>query len=136
MPEFGAISKAKLATCHPRIKIILAVAIELYDFSVLEGYRDKDRQNYLFSIERSYKKFPYSKHNIKNVDDKEESHAVDVAPYPINWKDEAKFRQLAYFLKGVAWGLGYKLYGGGDWDNDNDLNDQNFYDLGHFELRL
>ncbi len=60
--------------------------------------------------------------------------AVDIAPYPIDWKDHKRFYYLAGIVKGVASQMGIKVRWGGDWDSDNDLNDQSFMDLGHFEI--
>ena len=62
------------------------------------------------------------------------SEAVDIAPYPINWKDTEKFYYVAGIVMGVAGMLGIELRWGGDWDRDDDLHDQTFMDLGHFEL--
>ena len=46
------------------------------------------------------------------------------------------FKTYAFggFVKGVASQKGIKIRWGGDWDSDNDLHDQNFIDLPHFEL--
>lgn len=63
------------------------------------------------------------------------SRAVDVAPYPINWGDKKRFYHFAGYVQGLAAQLGISLRWGGDWDGDNDLNDQTFFDLVHFELK-
>lgn len=137
MPEFGTVSKNNLKTCHPDIKRVLNKAIEIYDFTVLEGYRNKERQDYLYSIDRSKVTFPYSKHNATDRNGEPLSDAVDVVPYPAGWKaSKEDFIALAYLLKGIAWSFGIKLFWGGDWDNDDDLNDQIFNDYAHFELRI
>ena len=68
--------------------------------------------------------------------------AVDVAPYPIEWKNTKRFYHFAGFVKGAFRELqnsgeiskNWKLRWGGDWDSDNDLDDQSFMDLVHFEL--
>jgi hypothetical protein len=62
------------------------------------------------------------------------SRAVDVAPYPIDWNDTRRFDHFAGIVVGIAHRSGVKIRWGGNWDRDNDLNDQNFNDLVHFEL--
>jgi len=62
------------------------------------------------------------------------ARAVDVVPYPIDWDDREGFYAFGGFVKGVASQKGIKIRWGGDWDSDNDLHDQNFIDLPHFEL--
>jgi len=59
--------------------------------------------------------------------------AVDVAPYPIDWDDLPRFRRFAYYVIGMADGLGVTLRWGGDWDSDPKTKN-NFDDLVHFEL--
>ncbi len=79
-------------------------------------------------------KYPESKHN------KLPSEAVDVVPYPIDWKNTPRMRFFAGVILGIA--IMLKRQGkmkhcirwGGDWDSDTDLNDQRFNDLPHFEI--
>ena len=40
---------------------------------------------------------------------------------------------MAGLVLGIAAVFGIKIRWGGDWDSDNDLNDQKFMDLAHFE---
>lgn len=137
MPVFGATSKARLATCDPILQEVLNTAIKRMDFSVLSGYRGEAEQNLYFETGVSKKKYPNSKHNATlEGTDKPNSEGVDVAPYPIDWENRERFVMLAYLIIGIAWALGYEVFWGGDWDNDDDLHDQTFMDLGHLELRL
>ena len=61
------------------------------------------------------------------------SLAVDIVPYPLDWKDIASFKELAVLIKETWDELtveeqgGYTLSWGGDW--------KNFLDLPHWELR-
>jgi len=136
MPHFGAESKRQLATCHPLLQDLLNEAIGYFDFSVLEGHRNKADQNAAYARGASKVKWPYGQHN------KLPSHAVDLAPYPIDWgntkaKAEAarqRFVLLAGFILMLAALRGIKLRWGGDWDGDQDTRDERFRDLGHFEL--
>ena len=65
------------------------------------------------------------------------AHAVDIAPYPIDWDDTKRFYWLAGMMKALAprhLPSNYELRWGGNWDMDEDLNDQSFMDLVHFEI--
>lgn len=137
MPKFGATSTANLATCHPVWKKILNKVIEMYDCSVLEGYRNEERQNYLYSIELSEVQYPNSYHNKTDEKGKPESWAVDVAPYPNLWKSKIiQWYIFAGIIKGVAFSMGYVVTWGRDWDSDYIFNDQTFNDFAHFQLEL
>ena len=126
--KFSNYSKTRLNTCDPRIQEILNEAIKVVDFRVLEGRRGKDLQNLYYRQGKSKLKYPESKHNSSP------SMAVDIAPWPIDWNDRERFVYLAGIIKGIAANMGYKLRWGGDWDSDNNLRDQTFFDLPHFEI--
>lgn len=115
---------------HGKLQDIFFEVIKGYDCSILCGFRDEAAQNEAFHTGRSKKQWPNSKHNGTP------SLAVDVAPYPIDWDDERRFYHFAGYVKGIADQLGISIRWGGDWDGDNDLNDQHFFDLVHFELEL
>jgi len=128
MSKFGKQSIEQLETLHPDLRALLIHAVDVIDFTVLEGHRDVETQNRYFSEGKSKLRFPESKHNSFP------SMAVDIAPYPINWKDEKRFYFLAGALKAFANRHGRVIRWGGDWDSDNNFNDQTFNDLVHFEL--
>jgi peptidoglycan L-alanyl-D-glutamate endopeptidase CwlK len=128
MPEFGSRSREHLKTLHPSLQRILVKAIEIIDFSILEGFRDEEKQNEAFREGKSKLQYPQSKHNTYP------SQAVDVAPYPIDWQDSERFTLLAGILKGIAHTMSIKLRWGGDWNSNNITKDQTFDDLPHFEL--
>ncbi len=132
MPKFSSKSRDILYTCDDRIVRIMDEVIEITDISILCGRRGEEEQNYLFRMGLSKKLFPNSKHNSEVNDAL--SEAVDIASYPINWLDEQKFYYVSGIVMGVAEMLGIKLRWGGDWDMDDDLHDQTFMDLGHFEI--
>ena len=128
MPKFGRRSKEVLNSCDPRLREICNEVIKIYDFSILEGYRPKEVQNRLYGEGRSKLVWPESKHN------QSPSLAVDIAPYPIDWKDTGRFNLLAGMMFAVAHDKGIKLRWGGDWDGDFDMKDQDFNDLPHFQI--
>jgi peptidoglycan L-alanyl-D-glutamate endopeptidase CwlK len=135
MPQFGPRSLERLNTCHPDLQRVMRAAIASGpDFSIICGHRGKAEQDEACAKGLSKTPFPTSKHNAVP------SLAVDIAPYPIDWKDEARFVALARHVLAVAAELGVKLRWGGDWDGDGMTRsegdtDERFVDLPHFELR-
>jgi len=128
MASFGTSSREKLDTCDEKLQAICELIIEHYDFTVLEGTRSKERQNELFRQGKSKLKGGQSRHNSLP------SKAVDIAPYPIDWNDTARFYFLAGLVRQAAHDLGVRIRQGADWDGDGSFKDQSFHDLPHFEL--
>lgn len=133
MPAFSFTSKKRLATCHPDLQRLFNEVVKEVDCAIIEGHREEERQNRFFLEGRSKVKWPDGKHN------KVPSEAVDAGPYifgkGLSW-DRNQCCYFAGMVKGKALELGIKIRWGGDWDNDNDVNDQKFNDLVHFELIL
>jgi len=84
---------------------------------------------FLFEEGKSKLKYPEGNHN------KKPSTAIDVVPYPIDWEDRERMTYFAGYVKGIAMMLGIPIRWGGDWNSNNELKDNNFDDLPHFELR-
>lgn len=129
MPSFSLRSTLKLSQCHPDLRRVFEEVVKRYDCTIIEGARTDEEQAEL--LERGLTKVGpgESKHNIKPL-----SHAVDAAPYPIDWKNMVRFYAFAGYVLGTADAMGIKLRWGGDWDGDRDFGDQTFMDLVHFEL--
>lgn len=130
MPSLSKQSLDKLSTCHPDIQRVIKEAIKLYDFTVLEGVRTLETQKKYVAEGKS--KTLNSKH-LKQTDGY--SHAIDLAPYPINWEDSKRFFYMAGVIMAVASQMGVSLRWGHDWDGDTDFSDQTFNDSPHFELK-
>ena len=129
MPHFGKTSKKRLSTCDSKLQEIFNEVIKHVDCSVLEGHREKDRQNKLFEEGKTKVKYPDGRHN------RQPSSAVDVTPYPVDWKDRERQTLFAGFVIGVASQMGINLRWGGDWDQDFKVVDNRFDDFPHFELK-
>ena len=129
MPKYSTRSKQRLSTCDERLQKVFNEVIKHVDCSILEGHRNKERQNKLYDEKRTKVKYPNGRHNSSP------SKAVDVTPYPVDWEDRERQTLFAGFVLGIARGMGYKLRWGGDWDQDFQVKDNNFDDLPHFELR-
>ena len=134
MPMFSQESFSKLSTCHLDLQALFFEAIKTFDCKILEGHRNEIDQNNAYDRGSSRLKWPFGKHNELP------SMAVDVAPYPVEWKDVKRF----YFFGGYVLGIAQRLkdegkitHGirwGGDWNQDKRVSDQTFNDLCHFEL--
>jgi peptidoglycan LD-endopeptidase CwlK len=121
MLVFSKRSLRNLETCDDRlIHICRAVLNKGFDFSVLCGYRSDEEQTKLFNEGKSNAQAGQSKHN------RYPSKAVDIAPYPIDWNDKTRFKDLAELMKEVAKEKQIKIVWGGDW--------KSIIDMPHFEL--
>jgi len=129
VPRFGRTSRKRLKTCDEDLIFLFEEVVKYFDCSVLEGHRGKRLQNKYFKEGKSKLKFPDGNHN------KKPTTAIDVVPYPVDWDDRERMTYFAGFVKGVAAILGVPIRWGGDWNSNNDLKDNNFDDLPHFELR-
>jgi peptidoglycan L-alanyl-D-glutamate endopeptidase CwlK len=125
MPKFSKRSKKNLETCYEDLQILFNMVVKEWDCTVICGTRGMEDQNKAYTDGKSQVQFPDSKHNSMP------SEAVDVMPYHkekphIRWDDDEGNRQFAWFVKGVAIGLGIKIRCGIDW--------KNFPDAPHYEL--
>lgn len=129
-----------LDTCHMKLKALAADLIDFVDCSVLEGHRNEEDQNRYYNAtpRLSQVKFPDGKHNTNP------SEAIHLAPYPYpRFEDaDAEVAKTAYWeqiyfagmVMATAQRLGIDLRWGGDWNQNNNLQDNKFDDLLHFEL--
>ena len=161
MARFGRRSLFVKSTLHPMLHAPLDEAIQIVDFSLLEGARFEDKQNLLFSQGNSTVEFPESAHNPLKEDDL--VFAFDAMPYTkdypggIDWRtDEAlydavtrndvkeiaailenikRIRHTAGVIIGVFAAHDIPLINGSDWDGDNRFNDHTFSDSPHYQHR-
>ena len=137
MPSFGTASQEQLDTVCPELVKVMEIVVKEFDISILEGRRSWERQAELLRQNKSKVGPGESKHNPPTEgDDTWLSLAVDVAPYPIDWKDAKRFIYMAGLVIGIGRTLGFDIRWGGNWDEDQViLDDQNFDDLPHFEYK-
>ena len=129
MPRYSKKSKERLSSCDKRLQDVFNEVIKYVDCSILEGHRSKERQNKLYDENRTKVKYPNGRHNSSP------SKAVDVTPYPVDWKDRERQTLFAGFVLGIARGMDIRLRWGGDWDMDFQAMDNRFDDFPHFEVR-
>ena len=131
---FGKRSEANLETASLSLQHLMrqALALNLIDFSITEGFRPRFKQDEYFAAGKSKVRWPNSKHNIQPY-----SGAVDAVPY-VRGKLSYNYYHCC-FLAGVILALAKKISvpvrWGGNWDMDLEpITDQDFNDLVHFEL--
>jgi len=128
MAEFSKSSKEKLDTCHEELRRLFLAVSKYYDCTILCGHRSKAEQDDAVRTGHSKLAWPNSKHNSLP------SKAIDVVPFPIDWKTKERFYHFSGFVLGIAKLLDIKVRWGGDWNNNLNFNDETFTDLPHFEL--
>lgn len=128
MPKFSKRSLTHLESCHIVLQRLMKRVIERTDFSVICGFRGQQEQDKAYTEGKSKVKWPGSKHNTSP------SLAVDIVPFPVDWNDMQRFKDLAVLVKD-EWKampesekLRYELVWGGDW--------KTFVDAQHWELRF
>lgn len=150
---FGATSMDRLATVHPAFRgvIIKALSISVVDFTVLEGARTRARQRALYAQGRMTVELLAA--GITDIEGRPDlpkvtwtlnsahipradgfSWAADLAPWPIDWNNAARFDQLALAMFRSATMLGVRIRWGADWDGDGKLREKGESDSPHFEM--
>jgi peptidoglycan L-alanyl-D-glutamate endopeptidase CwlK len=134
MSEYSNKSLDRLKKCHQDLQTTFNYVVKYWDNTIITGPRGEAEQNKKFKKGLSKVKYPNSKHNS------EPSMAVDAAPYPSLYSSKENMIAFGGFVLGVHTML--KSYGlvehdmrwGSDWDMDDNLDNNNFNDPGHFEL--
>jgi len=121
MPAFSKTSLDRLATCHPKLRELFNDVVQTRDCTILVGFRDKTDQDIACHDGKSCAPWPTSPHN------KTPSEGVDVAPYPIDWRNIDRFKEFAAFVKERAKALHIDINWGGDFTH--------LHDYDHFELK-
>ena len=125
MPRFGKRSKQRLKGVDTKLVNVLNELVKIMDVTIIEGLRSQERQDEL--VAKGASKTKYSKHI--------QGKAVDLAPYPINWKDRERFHYMGGMVRGIGKQLNVNIRWGGDWDSDGEVADNSFDDLVHVEIK-
>ena len=136
MNRYSESSRRQLETCHEDLQKVFAVVLALFDHTVIEGHRSKERQRQLYAEGKTQKNgvTDLSRHNVFP------SEAVDALPYPIDWGDRERMSFFAGYVIATAERMlhegliRHRIRWGGDWDRDTEVKDNRFDDLPHFEL--
>lgn len=158
--KFSERSLSAMNGIHPKLREVLdhaaTIASASEDFMVLEGVRSREAMmvNYgkgrvaseltKFGIPAHYAQPSVAKvtwladpfnSNHKLMPDGY-GHAVDLAPWPVDFKDIKRYVTLYTLIMGSAREVGVKLRSGMDWDGDGHLMERGETDLGHYEIIL
>ena len=125
MPKFGKRSKERLRGVDTKLVNVLNELVKIMDVTIIEGLRSEQRQEKL--LKEGSTKTKFSKHIT--------GKAVDLAPYPIDWKDRDRFHYMGGMIRGIAKQLNVPIRWGGDWDGDGETKDNSFDDLVHVEIK-
>ena len=152
MPKYSKSSREKLETAHPDFTTLMNIVIQYFDNSIIYGGRTPALQFKLFQQGRELQKGVWVKvgdtvtncdgydilspHNVLPLSD-----AIDVVPWPVDWKNLNRMRYFIGFVKGTAqilYDIGAienQIVSGMDWDNDTILTDQRFFDAPHLQIK-
>lgn len=130
--SFSKRSTDNLVGVHPDLVRVFERAIQItsQDFLITEGVRTTERQAELYAQGRTKPgKVVTWTLNSNHFKSKATGfgHAVDVAPYPVDWTKPTKFEAIAKAVKQAAAELNVRIEWGGDWSAKN-------RDLPHFQL--
>lgn len=132
MPSFGLESTKQYLTLDERLKRVLAEAITYFDFSIIEGYRNKEQQEAAFAKGATQLHYPHGNHN------QFPSRAADCMPFPVDWSEKREAIARIAFMHGVIFACakrqGVKVRFGFDWNRNLDPRDETFLDYPHIEL--
>lgn len=134
MASFSLESERELAGVHPALVSVCRRAITFMDFKVIQGPRTLEESMINVGRGTSRLKDPSKSKHLIQPDGF--GHAVDLAPWPVNWEDSEMFCVLAGVMRVCAALEDVTLRWGGDWNRNNSTVDERFRDYGHFELIL
>lgn len=127
--KWGLKSIKKIKSCDCRIQKLMKKVIETapFDITVLEGFRPQEVQDEYYSRGRTKpgKIITWTK---KSNHTEIPSKAIDLAPYPIAWKDLAAFEVLGAHVLKCAKELNISIEWGGNWKGKKK-------DSPHYQLR-
>ena len=144
MYKFGTGSEIKLLTVRTDLRNVVrtVMGLQVYDFTVVHGWRGEEVQTQAFLTGASTKRWPDSQHNTTDAQGNPLSNALDFAPWcrlpngkmGIPWKDEHAFSVLGGMFIAMGAHLDVSIRYGGDWDMDGTTTDQSLMDWGHIEV--
>lgn len=121
MPTFSSRSLKARAELHPSLQQIVDVAIKEIDFVVLDAQRGRAEQERAFAEKKSRAHFGQSAHNYAPA------IAMDIVPYPVDWGNTQRFRDLHKVIMRIADEQGTPIEWGGSW--------KSLVDMPHYELK-
>jgi hypothetical protein len=164
MYNYGETSTENILSAHPKLQLIAHHAINMIDISCTCGVRTELEQQKLFDkgLSKTLKSkhlpheyivtyqdvmilkeiYPKRKLVLQPGDVAEWSRAIDLQPYPMDWRamnnDNPEMIKRFSFMCGIVKGIAYAhkipVRMGIDWNGNGKFTDQTFHDLPHIEL--
>lgn len=133
MFKLGKGSLKKLEGVDEKLVKVVKRAIEIseIDFSVIEGVRTMQRQKELYAQGRTA---PGDVVTWTMKSKHLEGKAVDIVPFPLDWKDLSKFDKISKAMFQAAKELGVNIRWGADWNQNGIHREKGEYDSPHFEI--
>lgn len=136
--KLGKQSTQKLQGVHPALVLVVNRAIELssQDFMVTCGLRTEDEQARLYAQGRTTPGpiVTWTMQSRHMPDRDGLGRAVDLVPFPVDWKTPSKFDAIAKAMFTASKELGIPIRWGADWDKDGNPREKGESDSPHFEL--
>jgi peptidoglycan L-alanyl-D-glutamate endopeptidase CwlK len=130
MARYGKRSMANLEDVHPLLVDWAFELVTIMDVSVISGVRDLMTQRQYVALGVS--KTMNSMHLIQSDG---YGHALDFAPYPVDFSDLRRFNIMGGIGIALAHKLDLPITWGGRWNPDDDqFKVPSFNDMGHFQI--
>ena len=154
----GTKSRSRLVGLHPDLLRVVERAAQMAsavdDFTVLEGVRSKEQMKINYGKGRTKEQLaakgigpsyarpneakvtwlnnPFASNHRVMADGY--GHAVDLAPWPIDWNDSPRFERLAKLMLQAAAIEDVSIRWGRDWNQNGRYEEKGETDGPHFEL--
>lgn len=121
-----SLEKVNNPKLHPRLRelLIQAISTSPIDFTVIETVRTVEQQK--INVAKGVSKTMRSRH-IPSTNKSGYCEAFDIAPYPVNWNDKERFKQLSTHILATAKKMRINLTWGGTW--------KTLVDMPHYEIK-
>lgn len=134
MFKFGNTSEKKLKLTNNTLELIARKVLSrsVIDFGITHSYRTLEEQNELFKKGAS----KIDGINKKSMHNYNPSNAIDIVCYvdgKVTWEKDYYVFVAGMFIF-AAKEMGVEIRWGGNFDMDNDILEQDFNDLCHFEI--
>ena len=156
MAKFSETSNNRLETAHQDLQVLFNEVVKHFDCTIVHGHRTPEEQFELFKIGREKINGEWVKvsedvvthkdgYNKTSKHNENPSHAIDAVPWfpeapHIRWEDIETLYYFAGYVLGISnmlfeqGKISHRIKTGADWSMDNDVNDESFRDIVHFEI--
>jgi len=133
MPSFSQRSRDRLCGVHPDLQTVMNYVVKDFDITIISGIRTQEEQQALYAKGRTAPGGIVTyKDGVERRSKHQEGNAVDIGPYPLDWKDIDRFKEMGWYVLGVA----NMLYRYGAIDSEIEWGGKwKWVDLPHFQIK-